>query len=256
LLNIVGNYKRARRDMSEIVTTGRIESVLIKGDLSALSEEERVKYYLTVCESLGLNPMTKPFEYIRLNNKLTLYALKGATDQLRSVRGISISIVAREMLDAVGLYVVTARATTRDGRTDEAIGAVPIAGLKGEALANALMKAETKAKRRATLSLCGLGILDETETETIPNARPEPIAIPAGDKSPEPEYASPELQKRLWAAAQAARMGEPQMRQLLGRYGINTFKKIPLTLYPEIYEEVISLTVDEDEEVQDAAPVA
>ena len=33
------------------------------------------------------------------------------------------------------------------------------------------MKAETKAKRRATLSIVGLGLLDETETETIPGAK-------------------------------------------------------------------------------------
>ena len=33
------------------------------------------------------------------------------------------------------------------------------------------MKAETKAKRRVTLSICGLGMLDETEVETIPGAR-------------------------------------------------------------------------------------
>ena len=32
------------------------------------------------------------------------------------------------------------------------------------------MKAETKAKRRVTLSLVGLGMLDETETVTIPDA--------------------------------------------------------------------------------------
>jgi hypothetical protein len=40
------------------------------------------------------------------------------------------------------------------------------------------MKATTKAKRRATLSICGLGWLDETEVETIPHARtgePAPI---------------------------------------------------------------------------------
>ena len=33
-----------------------------------------------------------------------------------------------------------------------------------------MMKAETKAKRRATLSICGLGLLDETEVSTIPGA--------------------------------------------------------------------------------------
>ena len=48
---------------------------------------------------------------------------------------------------------------------------MPITGLKGEALANALMKAETKAKRRVTLSLCGLSWPDESEVESIPEAR-------------------------------------------------------------------------------------
>jgi hypothetical protein len=48
---------------------------------------------------------------------------------------------------------------------------VATVGLKGDALANALMKAETKSKRRVTLSICGLGMLDETEVDTIPDAR-------------------------------------------------------------------------------------
>ena len=43
------------------------------------------------------------------------------------------------------------------------MGVVSITGLKGENLANAMMKAETKAKRRATLSICGLGWMDEVE---------------------------------------------------------------------------------------------
>jgi len=58
-----------------------------------------------------------------------------------------------------------------DGRFTDSIGAVNITGLKGDNLANAMMKSETKAKRRATLDLLGLGILDETETETIPMAQ-------------------------------------------------------------------------------------
>lgn len=52
-----------------------------------------------------------------------------------------------------------------DGRTDESIGAVPIKGLQGEAMAIALMKGETKAKRRVALSICGLGFIDESEIE-------------------------------------------------------------------------------------------
>ena len=51
-----------------------LEGVMIKGDLAQLNEKERVTYYKTVCESLSLNPMTKPFDYIKLSGKLTLYA--------------------------------------------------------------------------------------------------------------------------------------------------------------------------------------
>ena len=37
------------------------------------------------------------------------------------------------------------------------------------------MKSETKAKRRVTLSLCGLAVLDELEVETIPNATKQQV---------------------------------------------------------------------------------
>jgi hypothetical protein len=155
-----------------------IEKVLLGGDLSKLTPEQRLSYYNAVCRSLNLNPLTKPFAYIQLNGKLTLYALKDCTEQLRNQQAISLAITGREVIE--GVYVVTARATRPDGRQDEATGAVPIEGLKGEAKANAMMKAETKAKRRVTLSVCGLGMIDESETESIRGARliDEPTAPP------------------------------------------------------------------------------
>ena len=139
------------------------EKLLIQGDLSHLSPDQRAKYYLKVCESLGLNHLTKPFDYIELNRKLTLYAKKDCTDQLRKIHNVSVKITDRQRVD--DLYVVTANAKFPNGREDESIGAVFIGGLKGENLANAMMKAETKSKRRVTLSICGLGILDESEIE-------------------------------------------------------------------------------------------
>lgn len=155
-----------------------VESVLIGGDLSRLSAEQRVTYYKSVCDTLALNPLTKPFDYITLNGKLVLYATKGCAEQLRAVHKVSIVVTGRETIE--GVYVVTAQAKLPDGREDGATGAVSIQGLKGEALANAFMKAETKAKRRATLSICGLNMLDETEVETIEpslkdQARSEPL---------------------------------------------------------------------------------
>jgi hypothetical protein len=128
-----------------VVPSEILEQVLIGGDLSRLTEAQRLAYYRAVCQSLGLNPLTKPFEYLTLNGKLRLYALRDCADQLRRLHGISISIVNRERLQ--DLYVVTARAKDKTGREDESTGAVALGTLKGDALANALMKAETKAKR-------------------------------------------------------------------------------------------------------------
>lgn len=152
-----------------------MESVIVKGDLGKLTPSERAHYYTEVCRSVGLNPLTKPFEYIVLNGKLTLYALRGATDQLRSIYKVSVEELSESERD--GVYIVTAKVRNAEGRTDMAKGAVTLGSLKGDALANAIMKCETKAKRRATLSICGLGMLDETEIETIPGAR-RPVAAP------------------------------------------------------------------------------
>lgn len=146
-----------------------IEQVMVQGDLSKLTPEQRVQYYKTTCESMGLNPYTRPFDYINLNGKLTLYARKDAADQLRRINGVSIDEVSREIKD--GLIIVEAKGHDMSGRTDVEIGVVSTKDMGGN-LANALMKANTKAKRRLTLSLCGLGWLDETEVETIPDARP------------------------------------------------------------------------------------
>ena|SRR3990167_2410032 len=144
-----------------------IEAVLIQGDLAQLKPEQRVMYYKNVCESLGLNPLTKPFDYIALNGRLTLYAKRDCTDQLRNIHKVSIKIIARETTPD-GVHIVTAQATLPDGRTDESTGAVPVANLKGNDLANAYLKSETKAKRRVTLSICGMGFLDEVEIDDIP----------------------------------------------------------------------------------------
>ena len=187
-----------------------LEQVVINGDLSKLSPEERVIYYKSVCESVGLNPLTKPFDYITLNGKLTLYARKDATDQLRARDNVSITRLEREIVNDICL--VTAYAETAS-RQDAATGAVNIKGLSGDALANAIMKAETKAKRRVTLSICGLGMLDETEIETIP-ADSVKVAIPATEingHKPAERPMNPQTLKNAIAAKSAryAKTGKP-----------------------------------------------
>lgn len=166
------------------------EKVLVGGDLSKLSPQERLSYLNEICQRLGLNPLTRPFEYIDLQGKLNLYARKDASEQLRKVNNVALEIMdSKEVGD---VYIARARATLPSGRSDESIGAVSIykeegdwaqsdngkryfkgsgkyTKLRSDDYANAVMKAETKAKRRVTLSICGLGFVDESELETIKN---------------------------------------------------------------------------------------
>lgn len=159
-----------------------IEMVVMQGDLSKLTAEQRLRYYNSVCESAGLNPLTNPFAYIQLNGKLTLYAKKDCTEQLRKINGVSIEGLDDKIID--DLYIVKAKAKDKHGRLDESTGAVVIGGLKGEMRANAIMKAETKAKRRVTLSICGMGWTDESEIDSIPNAKPVPVDLNTGEIIP------------------------------------------------------------------------
>jgi len=50
---------------------------------AVVKPDERVAYYKAVCTAAGLNPETKPLNFLTLDNKLVLYAGREATDQLR-----------------------------------------------------------------------------------------------------------------------------------------------------------------------------
>lgn len=179
----VANLPVAQPSASDIM-----EAVLLAGDLSKLTAQERTQYLMQTCASLGLNPLTKPFDYIRLSGREVLYATKGCADQLRSNRRISLEITDRKVVG--DLMVVTVRATTPDGRHDEDMAAVSIKGLAGEALSNAMMKCTSKAKRRVTLSICGLGMLDESEVRSALEAeRSEREAAPRIAAPPPPPLA-------------------------------------------------------------------
>ena len=152
------------------------------GDCSRLTDEQKLQYYNARCEAAGLDPRTQPFQFIKMDGKLVLYAVKECSAQLSRIHGIRCTIVDKG--DILGVYQVTVKAVCADGRETEDIGAVSIDGIKNKVLANALMKCVTKAKRRAILSVCGLGMLDESELETIPNAEPQPT--PRERHAPEP----------------------------------------------------------------------
>ena len=159
------------------INNENIEKALIGGDLAPLSTEDRLQYYTKVCDSVGLNPLTKPFLYIKLNGKLQLYAAKDCTDQLRKIHDISIAITDTKIVEDI--YLVTVVANEKNtNRQDSDMGFAKVTGLKGENLGNAMLKAVTKAKRRVTLSICGMGMLDETEVDDIPDSAKVHVETP------------------------------------------------------------------------------
>jgi len=190
-----------------------LEQVIMGGDLARLSPEQRLTYYQRVCESMGLNPLTQPFQYIKLNGRLTLYATRAAADQLRKLHGVSITTMH---VDTEGdMAVVTCSGSDNTGRSDTDVGVVPLKGLVGDARANAVLKAVTKAKRRLTLSLCGLGWLDETEVETIPDAQTVTVTttgeIADGGK---PRHNKKDAPTRPWDAETTKKMILAKARQI------------------------------------------
>jgi hypothetical protein len=157
--------------MTEQLTTtteSAISKLILKGDIGKLNDTEKVQYYHALCQRLGIDPMTKPFDYVTMQGRESLYLNKGGAEQLNRVHNVSMSISHGQKIDEI--YIVTARAAVGD-RFNDATGAVNVKTLQGDALANALMRAETKAKRRATIGLLGLAMLDETEVDTIPHAK-------------------------------------------------------------------------------------
>lgn len=195
--------------------TKALEAYIAAGDIGKLDAGQRIALYKAVCDSLGLNPLTQPFEYLRLSGGVQLYAKKSATEQLRQIHGVSVTSMSREVVGDI--LTVTVSVKDRSGREDISTGSVALANLKGEALANAHMKCETKAKRRATLSICGLAVLDETEIDSIPNAKPITVeefhapakVVPSKALPPSREERRRDLEELTSPIPQAERKAEP-----------------------------------------------
>jgi hypothetical protein len=151
-----------------------LEHVLGTGDLSQLSNEQRVGHYLRMCRSLGLNPLSRPLDWIFFRDpdgteKLQLYPNQSCAAQLRRQHQIRVEVTRRETVGE--MFVVEVKGTTPDGREDFASKYVPLTNkygrLTGQQYANALMKAETGAKRRLTFSMVGLAVPPDPEEAAV-----------------------------------------------------------------------------------------
>lgn len=220
-----------------------IEKVAVNGNIKQLTGPERVSYYMELCKGIQLNAFTKPFDFLEMRNddgstRIVPYANKNATDQIRRMHKVQMQIISRELHDDV--YIVTARATDAFGRSDESIGAVALSGttkdgktykLQGDRKANKIMHAETKAKRRATLSLIGLGMLDESELHSIRGAKAFSIDMETGEilnksiEGAEQEYIpAPKQEEKKQEAKQEKPAEKPAEKIRQVREGFDAFE--------------------------------
>ena len=152
-----------------LVRSQVVSSIVLRGDLSGLTETQLTRYYASLCESLSLDVRYKPFDLILFNGKKVLYANRACTDMLAERHGITREVIDGPRfveLDKTKAIICIARVTSPSGRQETATAVVPATDP-----INGMMKCETKAKRRATLAILGLGLLDHTELETIPGIK-------------------------------------------------------------------------------------
>ena len=163
------------------------------GDISGWSEAEQNEVYALRAAQLGLNPADVPFDLIETRaeggrTRKVLYPNKRAAAQLARNHGVSTTIVSAETVG--NNHRVVVRATDATGRSVEASGLSTIVGydrqrqqaypLYGANLENAMLRAETKAVRRAILECVGDGLpLGDEGDEGVR----VPPALPQGGES-------------------------------------------------------------------------
>lgn len=221
-----------------------VERVIIGGDLRGLQPGQRLWYYGYRARQAGLDPLTQPFNWLsnRKTGSQSLYLNKEGAAQLRKKHGISIEIVSAA--EAGDYFEVRAKASTTDGRHDEDFGGAYLKGLVGDDRMNAKALAFTRAKRRVSISIVGLGMLDESEVAGVremstlrvdpgtgevlepagngQQARPKPAATPAAladqpAKTEAPETETEEDMTGEWPAqVDGQPASEAQLKVLWG----------------------------------------
>lgn len=149
-----------------------IARFMVDGSLHTWALVDQLKYIRYINERAGL-----PFGTIGMIDtapgtdkwKRFPYATRQAAAEISKRLGLSLQQVARN--EKPERIEFTYRATNPDGRFVEAVGACALVGgkypMSEDQKANKVMHAQTKASRRAILDFSGLGVLDDSELESM-----------------------------------------------------------------------------------------
>jgi hypothetical protein len=262
-----------------------IEEIVATGDLSEMNDEQRTQYYMGTCERLKLDAYSRPLGWsestgVDGKKRLLLFCKRTGSDQLRRIFGIS--VISLERLDVSNPSVATYRVEGRmsDGRTSMSTASEPIAGKSGNALANALMSCESKAKSRLTLEMSGAGLLDEVEVLSFTTGPvfdqvglgvvayvekvPEPSAVAGIEVASEP-LLTPAMEKAVtevltakpkgWVSYKIERTQQPSLEPEF-KQTVTTALDTPVATPEEIAAEREALNVRIKAYKQDILPAA
>lgn len=184
------------------------QKAAMSGNLKTLTDAERWQYYLAMCQHLELDPVSRPFDWIEQEGKLSLYPNANCAAQLASKMLLSFPEYHAEVIGDVYVYRVKA---VDENRELWATGAVPM-GRNASETARAFKKAETQARRRAVLAMGGLALTEADEIYEIGGQSPA-IETNAAETQPEPEPKKTKRGRPAQALSPAPQM-EPQPEPL------------------------------------------
>ena len=183
----------------------KLLGALARNKLDKLNDAEIAEYYNLMCSEFHLNPMSQPFVFFDKGGQVIMSPTKNCAEQLRSHFGMSDSILSDETVDAE--HIVRARVSyegAKGPRSAESTGRTFVGDARGQNRSNLKMAAETKAKNRATFSICGIGGVSEDEMATVEGAK-NLGARPNFDANP-PEPLPPHVEQTFSRVATPAQL--------------------------------------------------
>lgn len=151
------------KQVAELSPAQLFSRYVLTNNLTGFTDRQRANLISHLCKAWKLDFNQQPFIIINTQGKEKLYLSKAGSEQVRDRNKVSINQVDTKIEG--DMVIVTAQATLPSGRQDSDVGVVSVKGLSGENLSNAMLKAVTKAKRRVTLSICGLPVSDVVEAD-------------------------------------------------------------------------------------------
>jgi hypothetical protein len=173
------------------------------------TEKEQFEVVELLIQQLSVRRESSPFRFLQdRNGSIQPYLTASGAADIMAQSGATVTDIQISMLE--GCAIARCTISMKDGRIGCGMGAVYVAGLKGEQMANGLMKASTKATRRTILQHCrpeAVWLLQEDDLPTIEGIKTLPIETTAIPQTELPESGATAPAKR--GVAPSARKSEP-----------------------------------------------